>query len=50
MKNINTPGIFNDRFLQEKLTKLVDQLEKLNEFISWNIKLLTGQVLSVSLY
>ncbi|HSQ97794.1 MAG TPA: IS5 family transposase [Rickettsiales bacterium] len=37
MKNINPLGLFDDHFLMEKLTKLGDPLEKLNEFIDWNI-------------
>jgi IS5 family transposase len=37
MKNINPPGLFDDHFLLEKLTKLGDPLQKLNEFISWKI-------------
>ena len=37
MKNINPLGLFDDHFLMEKLTKLGDPLQKLNEFIDWNI-------------
>jgi transposase, IS5 family len=37
MKNINPLGLFDDHFLMEKLTKLGDPLEKLNEFIDWKI-------------
>jgi IS5 family transposase len=37
MKNINPLGLFDDHFLMEKLTKLSDPLQKLNEFIDWKI-------------
>ncbi len=37
MKNINLPGLFDDHFLMEKLTKLSDPLQKLSEFIDWKI-------------
>ena len=37
MKNINPLGLFDDHFLLEKLTKLGDPLQKLNEFIDWEI-------------
>ncbi len=37
MKNINSHGLFDDHFLMEKLTKLGDQLQKLNKYIHWNI-------------
>jgi len=37
MKNINPLGLFDDHFLLEKLTKLGDPLQKLNEFIDWKI-------------
>lgn len=37
MKNINPLGLFDDHFLFDKLTKLGDPLQKLNEFIDWNI-------------
>lgn len=37
MKNINPLGLFDDHFLMEKLTKLGDPLQKLNEFIDWKI-------------
>lgn len=37
MKNINDLGLFDDHFLMEKLTKLGDPLQKLNEFIDWKI-------------
>lgn len=37
MKNINPPGLFDDHFLMKKLTKLGDPLQKLNEYIDWNI-------------
>lgn len=37
MKNINPLGLFDDHFLMEKLTKLGDPLQKLNEFIDWRI-------------
>lgn len=37
MKNINPLGLFDDHFLLEKLTKLGDPLQKLNDYINWNI-------------
>ena len=37
MKNINSFGLFDDHFLMEKLTKLGDPLQKLNEYIDWRI-------------
>ena len=37
MKNINPLGLFDDYFLMEKLTKLGDPLQKLNEYIDWKI-------------
>ena len=37
MKNINPLGFFDDHFLLEKLTKLGDPLEKLNDYINWKI-------------
>ena len=37
MKNINPLGLFDDHFLLEKLTKLGDPLQKLNEYIDWKI-------------
>jgi len=37
MKNVNPLGLFDDHFLMEKLTKLGDPLQKLNEYINWNI-------------
>jgi len=37
MKNINPLGLFDDHFLLEKLTKLGDPLQKLNEYIDWEI-------------
>jgi IS5 family transposase len=37
MKNINPLGLFDEHFLLEKLTKLGDPLEKLNQYIDWNI-------------
>lgn len=37
MKNINPLGLFDDHFLMEKLTKLGDPLQKLNDFIDWGI-------------
>lgn len=37
MKNINPLGLFDDHFLMEKLTKLGNPLQKLNDFIDWNI-------------
>lgn len=37
MKNINPLGLFDDHFLMEKLTRLGDPLQKLNEYIDWKI-------------
>ena len=37
MKNINSLGLFDDQFLFEKLTKLGDPLQKLSDYIDWNI-------------
>jgi hypothetical protein len=37
MKNINSLGLFDDHFLMEKLTKLGDPLQKLNDYIDWTI-------------
>ncbi len=37
MKNINPIGLFDDNFLMEKLTKLGDPLQKLNDYIDWKI-------------
>lgn len=37
MKNINPLGLFDDHFLLEKLTKLGDPLQRLNDYINWNI-------------
>lgn len=37
MKNINPLGLFDDHFLFEKLTKLGDPLQKLSEYIDWDI-------------
>ncbi len=37
MRNINPLGLFDDQFLMEKLTKLGDPLQKLNEYIDWKI-------------
>ena len=37
MKNINPLGLFDDHFLIEKLTKLGDPLQNLNQYIDWNI-------------
>ena len=37
MKNINPLGLFDDQFLLEKLTKLGDPLQKLSDYIDWNI-------------
>lgn len=37
MKNINPLGLFDDHFLLEKLTKLGDPLQKLSDYIDWNI-------------
>jgi len=37
MKNINPVGLFDDHFVMEKLTKLGDPLEKLSNYINWDI-------------
>jgi len=37
MKNINPIGLFDDHFLMEKLTKLGDPLQKLSNYIDWDI-------------
>jgi len=37
MKNINPLGFFDDHFLMERLTKLGDPLQKLNDYIDWDI-------------
>jgi len=37
MKNINPLGLFDDHFLIEKLAKLGDPLQKLNDYIDWEI-------------
>ncbi len=37
MKNINALGLFDDHFLMEKLTKLGDPLQKLSNYIDWDI-------------
>ena len=37
MKNINPLGLFDDHFLMEKLTKLGDPLQKLSNYINWDI-------------
>ncbi len=37
MKNVNDIGLFDDHFLLETLSKLGDPLQKLNEYIDWNI-------------
>lgn len=37
MKNINPVGLFDDHFLLEKLTKLGDPLQKLSNYINWDI-------------
>jgi IS5 family transposase len=37
MKNINPLGLFDDHFLMEKLTKLGDPLQKLSNYIDWDI-------------
>lgn len=37
MKNINPVGLFDDHFLMENLTKLGDPLQKLNNYINWEI-------------
>ena len=35
MKNKNPLGLFEDHFFMEKLTKLGDPLQKLNDYIDW---------------
>jgi|SRR5665647_2353738 len=37
MKNVNPLSLFDDHFLIEKLTKLGDPLQKLNNYINWDI-------------
>ena len=37
MKNVNPLGLFDDQFLMEKLTKLGDPLQKLSNYIDWDI-------------
>jgi len=37
MKNINPVCLFDDHFLMEKLTKLGDPLQKLSNYINWDI-------------
>lgn len=37
MKNVNPLSLFDDHFLMEKLTKLGDPLQKLNNYINWEI-------------
>jgi len=37
MKNVNPLGLFDDHFLMEKLTRLGDPLQRLNNYINWNI-------------
>lgn len=37
MKNINPLGLFDDHFVMEKLTKLGDPLQKLSNYINWDI-------------
>ena len=37
MKNINPLGLFDDHFLMDKLTKLGDPLQKLSNYIDWDI-------------
>ncbi len=37
IKNVNVIGLFDDHFLLETLSKLGDPLQKLNEYIDWNI-------------
>ncbi len=37
MKNVNPLGLFDDHFLMEKLTKLGDPLQKLSNYIDWDI-------------
>ena len=44
MKNINPLGLIDDHFLMEKLTKLGDPLQKLNEYIDWVNKAKIGMM------
>lgn len=37
MKNINPLGLFDDQFLNQKLNKLGNPLEKLDRYIDWMI-------------
>lgn len=37
MKHQQSPGLFDDQFITEKLNKLNDPLEKLNKYIDWQI-------------
>jgi transposase, IS5 family len=37
MKNVNLPGLFDDHFLMDKLTKLGDPLQRLNKYIDWGV-------------
>ncbi|MGC9355532.1 MAG: transposase [Mariniphaga sp.] len=37
MKNVNPLGVFDDHFLMEKLTKLGEPLQKLSNYIDWDI-------------
>ena len=37
MKNVNPLGLFDDHFLMEKLSKLGDPLQKLSNYIDWDI-------------
>jgi transposase, IS5 family len=37
MKNVNAPGLFDDHFLMDKLTKLGDPLQRLNKYIDWEV-------------
>ena len=37
MKNVNLLGLFDDHFQLEKLTKLGDPLQKLDNYIDWDI-------------
>lgn len=37
MKNVNPLGLFDDHFLMVKLTKLGDPLQKLSNYIDWDI-------------
>ena len=37
MKNINPLGLFDEHIIMEKLTKLSDPLQKLNDYIDWKI-------------